>query len=233
MNKGGGMKNIFLVDVDDMILDFHGVSADALRSAFAENSILWEEDLEKAFRAFNASLWERLERKELDRDTLMKERFAWFFQEMGREVDGYAVNRCYIRYISENPRYIQGAEEFLYQLSQMGRVYLVTNGTEEIQKSRFSIVKLWEKAEQIFISQQVGFDKPAKEYTDYVIDHIEDFDARRAVWIGDSLSADIKAANDAKITSIWFNPHQKALSNQAKPDYIVENFKEILAILKK
>lgn len=228
------MKNIFLVDVDDTILDFHGASALALRAAFQNNGVVFEENLEREFRSFNASLWEALERKEITRAELMRERFPRFFKRMGmEEVDGNLVNRSFIDYISTHPIYFDGAESFLKKLNKMGRIYFVTNGTKEIQKSRFDIANLWEKAENTFISQEAGFDKPAKEYTDYVEKRIPNFTRENAVWIGDSLSADIKAANDAKITSIWFNPKKKSLSGEVKPSYIAESFEEILEILQK
>ena len=115
----------------------------------------------------------------------------------------------------------------------MGGVFIVTNGTEYIQKSRFSISKLYSYAEDVFISDSIGYDKPAKGYTDYVIEHINGFDREKAVWIGDSLSADIKAANDAGIASIWFDRSEKTLEKEIKPDYIAKNFEEVLEILRK
>ena len=84
----------------------------------------------------------------------------------------------------------------------------------------------------VFISQTAGADKPDKKFTDYVLARIKDFSINRAVWIGDSLSADIRAANDANITSIWYNPQKTPLpTNEAKPTYVVGDFEEILSIL--
>ena len=228
------MKDIFLVDVDDTILDFHGVSALGLKNAFKANGVPFNFEIEKAFRSFNGGLWESLERKEITREELMRERFPRFFQSLGMEgVDGYAVNASFIEYISTHPAYLNGAESFLNELSKLGRIYFVTNGTQEIQKSRFDKINLWDKAEKIFISQEIGYDKPAKEYTKYVVNNIQDFSFEKAVWIGDSLSADIKAANDANVTSIWFNPRQNEVNGRVQPDYIVKNFDEILKILQK
>jgi FMN phosphatase YigB (HAD superfamily) len=118
-------------------------------------------------------------------------------------------------------------------LRAQGRVYIVTNGTEWIQNSRFTISGLFSMCDQAFISDPIGFDKPAKGYSDYVFSHIENFEKEKAVWIGDSLSADIKAANDACITSIWFNPTQKQGNDKAIPDYVANSFSQILSILKK
>lgn len=226
------MKDIFLVDADDTILDFHGVATKAVRMAFTRCNLVWKENYQQEYKIFNDALWQALERKELTRDELMNKRFHYFLAHLKIDhVDGDYFNQCYLDYLSNNPLFFVGAEEFLFRLKEIGRVFIVTNGTEWIQKSRFDILDLWAKADGVFISQQIGYDKPAKEYTDYVIRHIQDFERSRAVWIGDSLSADIKAANDAGIDSIWFNPTQKTPSTIAQPDFTAKNFQEILTIV--
>ncbi len=226
------MKNIFLVDADDTILDFHGASAIALKNAFLENGITWKEEYLPEFKRINGGLWEALERKELTRKELMERRFHIYLFEMGFEgINADAFNHTFLTHLATHPIYITGAQEFLSELRKLGRVYIVTNGTAWIQKSRFDIANLWAQAEDVFVSDIIGFDKPAKEYTDYVVSHIPDFSTENAVWIGDSLSADIKAANEAKITSIWYNRHKKAATGEIVPDYAFENFEEILTFL--
>ncbi len=228
------MKNIFLVDADDTVIDFHGASAQALRVAFEESGISWEERFSIEFKKINDGLWEALERKELTRTELIERRFPFYLKHLNiNDVDGNEFNKKYLQYLATHPIYVTGAENFLTELRKMGRVFIVTNGTEWIQKSRFRIAKLYDYAEEAFISDSIGYDKPSKGYTDYVLSHIKDFEREKAVWIGDSLSADIKAANEAGITSIWYNPTQKVATNKAKPDYTVDNFEKILKILKK
>ncbi len=226
-------KDIFLVDADDTILDFHKASANAIQDAFAYFGVIWQDRFAVEYKILNDGLWERLERKELTRETLHEMRFPLFLKQLGIEhVDGGEFNRRYLHFIANNPVYVDGAEAFLATLNEMGRVFIVTNGTAWIQKSRFAISGLNDKCEAAFVSQTVGFDKPAKEYTQYVLSHIDGFEKERAVWIGDSLSADIRAANDAKIDSIWFNPHKKPITGQATPTYVAHGFEEILRILK-
>ncbi len=226
------MKNIFLVDADDTILDFHGASAKALQFAFKRSGITWREAFLGEFKKINGGLWEALERKELTRKELMDRRFHIYLEYMGfAEIDADEFNKAFLNHLATHPVYLDGAEEFLDKLNRKGRVYIVTNGTAWIQKSRFDIAKLWDKALDVFVSDLIGHDKPAKEYTDYVTAHIPDFDRQRAVWIGDSLSADIKAANEAKITSVWYNRHGREVSGEVRPDYIASDFEEILTIL--
>ena len=228
------MKNIFLVDADDTILDFHGASAIALKTAFVESGIAWQDCFLSEFKKINAGLWEALERKELTRKELMERRFHIFLQYMGMDnVDADAFNQIFLKYLSTHPIYIDGAQSFLTELRKLGRVYIVTNGTAWIQKSRFDISNLWSYAEDVFVSDLIGFDKPAPEYTRYVIDHIPNFSVENAVWIGDSISADIKAANDANITSIWYNRHKKVAEGKVLPDYAFDDFEQILAFLQK
>ena len=64
-----------------------------------------------------------------------------------------------------------------------------------------------------------------------MVSHIPNFSTENAVWIGDSLSADIKAANEANVTSIWYNRHKKEATGEVIPDYAFEKFDEILAFL--
>ena len=226
-------KDIFLVDADDTVLDFHGSAMQAIQGAFKALNLQWKTEYDEIYKDFNAKLWESLERKEITRAELMHTRFTRFLAHINVEADGEDFNRRYIEYLSTHPQYLNGAQEFLRYLQSQGRVYIVTNGTEYIQKSRFSIAKLADYCDGIFISQTAGADKPDKRYTDYVIERIVDFDSARAVWIGDSLSADIKAANDAQIDSIWFNPKGKSYAGEIKPTYDVRNFAQIIEILQK
>ena len=226
------MKNIFLVDADDTILDFHGVSSMALRKAFEESGIAWEERFSVEYKKINDSLWQALERKEITRSQLMDKRFHFVLPHLGiNNVDCDEFNKKYLHHLATNPVYLEGAEDFLKKLNDMGEVYIVTNGTAWIQDSRFAISNLLQYAKEAFISERIGFDKPDKRYTDYVVNHVPNFSLEKAVWIGDSLSADIRAANEAGITSIWYNRHKKVFSGDIIPDYNAENFDLILKIL--
>ena len=228
------MKDIFFVDVDDTILDFHASSDSALRYAFEKNQIAYNDHLASLYKIFNDSLWLGLEQKKITREQILSFRFTYFFESLDmKEVDGDAVNRDYLEYLSTHPIYFEGAEEFLKKLGKMGRIYFVTNGTEKIQKSRFEIANLYPYALNTFISQVAGFDKPSKGYVDYVLSNVEDYDKERAVWIGDSLSADVASAKVAGMTSIWFNPRKKQLKGEIIPDFQAENYEEILKILQK
>ncbi len=226
------MKTIFLVDADDTVLNFHGASAAALRFAFEERGVLWSKSLLAEFKKINGGLWESLERRELTRATLMERRFHIYLEHLGyTQMDADSFNESFLKHLATHPLYIDGAENFLKELRKRGRVYIVTNGTAWIQKSRFDISNLWSYAEDTFVSDKIGYDKPAKEYTEYVVSHIPDFTRENAVWIGDSLSADVKAAKEGGITSIWYNPNGKVAPAELCADYSAAGYEEILRLI--
>ena len=226
-------KNIFLVDADNTLLDFNASSFLAIEEALKSFGREWKEEYKSIFLKLNDGLWARLEKKELTREKLHEIRFPLYLKELGIDgINGNEFNEKYLKYLAQKPVYINGAEDFLRKLKENGRVFIVTNGTEWIQKSRFEILDFWSMIDGAFISQSIGADKPDPIYTNYVLSHIEDFDKERAVLIGDSLSADIKMANGAKIDSIWYNPNKKPILGEiAIPDYTASDFEEILEIL--
>lgn len=227
------MKDIFLVDADDTLLDFHGASGLALKYCFSLFQEQWDKAFLQVFKRINDGLWAALERKEITRNELIKTRFSIYLNALGKDYDAESFNREYLQYLATNPLYFDGAEEFLVELRKRGKIYIVTNGTEWIQKSRFQRSGLDGYAEKVFISDAVGYNKPDVRYTQRVMDGIENFELERAVWIGDSLSADIAGANAVGMTSILYDPTLKKEKEGIKPDYIAKNYKEILDILEK
>lgn len=224
--------DIFLVDADNTLLDFHASSLLALREGFIGCGITWQEEYGESFTRFNDWLWERLERKEITRAELLATRFPLFLEKLGiKGASGEKFNDIYLRELALRPVYMTGATAFLTRLKAFGSVYVVTNGTTKIQKSRFSICKLYDYVDGVFISEEIGFDKPSRGFTDCVISHIPDFQREKAVWIGDSLSADIQAANEAYICSVWLNGKHETPKNGVKPDFIACDYQKILDFL--
>ncbi len=224
--------DIFLVDVDDTILDFHSAAIAAIKAAFASYGVKWKECYEQEFTKFNNSLWAQLERKEITREYLHETRFPRYLELLGfHHISGKEFNEKFLQHLSTHPIYFEGAKEFLSELNKAGDVYFVTNGTLWIQKSRFDIADLWKYAKDTFVSETAGADKPSKIYTDYVLERIDGFDKKRTVWIGDSLTADVQAAVNADIDSIWYNPKNKQGRDGITPTYIADNYTKILKIL--
>ena len=60
---------------------------------------------------------------------------------------------------------------------------------------------------------------------------ISDFDASSTIVIGDSLTSDIKGANNYALDSCWYNPKGKPCTDVATPTYTVSDFEGVYNVI--
>ncbi|MBQ5621395.1 MAG: HAD-IA family hydrolase, partial [Bacteroidaceae bacterium] len=144
------------------------------------------------------------------------------FQEMGITVNAVDVARAYEKNLAIGHYFLPGAEEAVDALHKKYRLFLVSNGTASVQKGRMTSANLYRFFEKVFVSQEIGHNKPAKAYFDACFAQIPDFDPAKAVIVGDSLSSDIQGGINAGIKTCWVNPSHAAPQNGIVPDYEIE-----------
>ena len=155
------------------------------------------------------------------------------FKEYGEEVDGILLENNYRNYLEEGNQLMQGAFEFINQIQGEYELYIVTNGVSKTQDKRLRNAGLHSLFKDVFVSEDTGFQKPMKEYFDYVFERIPNFAPEAGLIIGDSLSADMKGGYVAGIDTCWFNPERKLNDSGIIPTYEVHNFEELEALLKR
>ena len=84
--------------------------------------------------------------------------------------------------------------------------------------------------ETVFVSQEIGHNKPSKAYFDACFSTISGFDKEKAMIVVDSLSSDIKGGINAGIKTVWVNPDHKDCG-EIKPDYEIEYLHQLEALL--
>jgi 2-haloacid dehalogenase len=84
--------------------------------------------------------------------------------------------------------------------------------------------------EDIFDSQSIGFQKPSKEFFDYVMSHIKDFNIKEALIIGDSLNTDIKGGLLSGIDTCWINRKSQKCSAEIQSTYTITSLVELYDI---
>ena len=126
--------------------------------------------------------------------------------------------------------FLPGAEEAVDALSKKYRLFLASNGTASVQKGRMTSANLYRFFETVFVSQEIGHNKPSKAYFDACFSTIPGFDKEKAMIVGDSLSSDIKGGINAGIKTVWVNPDHKDCG-EIKPDYEIEYLHQLEALL--
>ncbi|CUB52046.1 Putative HAD-hydrolase YfnB [Bacillus subtilis] len=221
-----------LFDVDDTLLDFQKAERIALRMLFEEKGIPLNSEIEAQYKKVNKGLWDDFEEGKINRDEVVNTRFSVLFKEYGQEVDGILFENNYRNYLEEGNQLIQGAFEFINQIESEYDLYIVTNGVSKTQYKRLRNAGLHSMFKDIFVSEDTGYQKPMKEYFDYVFERIPNFAPEEGLIIGDSLSADMRGGYVAGIDTCWFNPEKKLNDSKIVPTYEVQNFEELYAILK-
>ncbi len=221
---------ILLFDLDDTLLDFSANEMNSLTKLFEIHGVPFTDEIFKTYSLVNRKLWDSYENSEIPLDAVLNTRFSETLSILGETVDGVEWEGEYRKFLGEGYQMIEGALEVCKQLSKTHRLFIVTNGVTTTQINRLKLSGLYEYFEDIFTSQEIGFQKPAKEFFDYVIEHIKDFNKADVLIIGDSLSTDIKGGNLAGIHTCWMNPALKVCPKNITCNYTVSNLRELLSL---
>ena len=227
------MYQILLLDLDDTILDFHKAEYEAIGKTIGHFGVAPTEEVRALYSRINKAHWEALERKELTREQVLVGRFAELFRTLGVTVEPTACARAYEDNLSQGHWFLPGALDALKSLSKKYRLFLVSNGTAKVQAGRLKSAGISPYFEEIFVSQELGANKPDPEYFRKVFARIPDFDKNKAIIVGDSLTSDILGGKNAGIATCWINPAHLPLREDIIPDHELEALSQLEALLEK
>ena len=227
------MIEILFLDLDDTILDFHKAERLAIAKTLTAFDLEPTEDILTRYHDINLMHWQMLERGELTRPQVLTGRFRMLFEELGRQVDAQAVARVYEKNLGIGHYFLPGALEAVQTLQKGYRLFLASNGTATVQHSRLTSAGLYPYFEKVFVSQELGYNKPAKEFFDACAAQIPGYAPEKALMVGDSLSSDILGGINAGLPTCWVNPHHKSHPENITPDYQIETLSQLPELLQK
>lgn len=232
------MTDTVLFDLDNTILDFSKAERAALSKTLEQMGIPPTEKTCARYSEINLSRWKLLEKGEITRKEVKLSRFRLLFEELGVKAQPEQAAAAYESFLGIGHYFMDGAEELLENLYGKYRLYLVTNGTAAVQKGRIKSADLAKYFEDIFISEEVGFNKPDIRYFEYCFSQIPGFSKERTVIVGDSLTSDIQGGKNAGIRTIWFHPEGREESGTASertivPDMEIRKLSELPDLLGK
>ena len=223
------MYRYLLTDNDNTLMDFTAAEHHALLTYLASWSIPNAEEAAVLYRRLNAECWAALERGEITLERLKSLRFERFLAALGRDdLDPAAVSRGYENELSKCGFLLPGAEEFLRHVKERMSIALVTNGVSRIQRGRLQNSPITPLLSAIIISEEHHISKPDPRMAELALAALGCTDKREAVFLGDSLTADIACARAAGIDSIWLAPEGKV---DAGATYTVHSLQEAEKLL--
>jgi YjjG family noncanonical pyrimidine nucleotidase len=198
------MKTTLLLDLDNTLLDFNKGERMALKPVLDKYGIEDNEENRKLYSKINLSYWKKLERKEITREEVVTLRWKEYFSYFHINSDGKEVNDIYFKGLKNSAYLLDGALDFLKEASKYFNLYIISNGIKEVQDNRLLISGIKPYFKKIFISEEMGYVKPEKEFFDLVLKEAK-LTKDECIVIGDSLSSDIQGAINSNIDYIYFD----------------------------
>ena len=229
------MYKYLLWDIDGTVLNFLASEAYAIRFLFRKYDLgECSDDMLKAYSEINSKYWKKLERGEMTKQEILVGRFIEFFSLIGADTSiSESFNLDYQETLGDYIEFVDNAKDIL--LSQKGKYVLaaVTNGTKTAQEKKLRLSGLDSVFDAIFISENVGFEKPNVKYFEFVFKKLRVTDKREVLIIGDSLTSDIKGGVNAGIDTCWYNPTHKIDTSGLPITYEIDNLGKIHEIVSK
>lgn len=216
-----------LLDADGTLLDFDRSEASALEATFRQLGFAYDASVHRVYHEKNEACWKALERGEISREELKVRRFAQTFHSLGIEGDPVSATKTYEENLGQFAFPYPGSEEACSRLSKKYDLYLVTNGLKNVQSARLLKTRIPEFLKGIYISEEVGYAKPAAEFFDVFFSQHPECNRNETMIVGDSLSGDIQGGNNAGIYTCWVNRSKQPRPNDLRIDLEIDDITKL------
>ena len=221
-----------LWDVDNTLLDFDYSMRNSLKQCFQTVGVTNTEEMIDRYAQINDMYWKRLERGEVTKAQLLVGRFQDLLTEFHLEhIDYIKFKEEFQANLGTIYSYLDDSLTICKSLQTKYKQYVVTNGVAKTQQSKLGLSGFKDVMKGLFISDEIGFNKPDKRFFAYCLEHIEEKDKDKILIVGDSLTSDIKGGNSVGIKTCWYNPQQKPLEEGYLVDGEISDLHDIYEVL--
>ena len=221
-----------LLDFDGTIVDFYDAEEKAFYNMAKHYGHFPTKQDFQHFRKVNQSHWEAFQQNELTKEQVLSHRFINYFNDYYIEVDGKEADEIFRDELAKAPlKFFDQTIETINQLKDKHSLYIVTNGVTITQQRRIAQTNFNDIFNGIFISEQTGYQKPMREFFDYIFNEIGNINREETIIVGDSLTSDVMGGLNANIQTCWFNYREKENNSNIQPHYEIINLSELINIV--
>ncbi|NJH83233.1 HAD-IA family hydrolase [Staphylococcus agnetis] len=192
---------VVLLDFDDTLVDFHDAEVKAYTYLMDQYKVPESKRDYETFKKINQAHWEAFQRNELTKSEVLSHRFIETFQQYEMSVDGHEADVTF------------------------------RDGVTQTQKRRIAQTDLMSYVDHLFVSDEMGAQKPSRQFFDIVFNTMPEFDTKDFIIIGDSLTSDIQGGINGGIDTVWFNHKSVENNTPIMPTYTINTMHEIDQIL--
>lgn len=229
---------LVLFDVDDTLFDFaqseiiafHATLSQPVLERIPDANL---DEMYEHYKKISRKMWARVEQNRMNKDFLKVERFKRLFKKYKvKKLDAQLIADQYLSNLAKQAQLIEGALEVCTELKKHCRLGLVTNGIDAVQRGRLERSGMGHLFDFMVVSEECGFAKPDTRIFKYTLEKALHSDVKTVLMVGDRLEADIHGANEAGITSCWFNPNKSIRKSKIEPHHEIHHLNDLLKIAK-
>lgn len=158
-----------------------------------------------SYRKHNERLWGLYAENKIGRDAVRVNRFRFTLEDF--QIKDYNVAEMmadeFVKRTPHKKHLMQDTLLVLNKLSQKYKMSVITNGFAESQYTKLASTGLNKYFENVFISEEIGFNKPDPKIFLHALNHSNiKFD--EALMVGDTYETDILGARSVGIDQVYF-----------------------------
>ena len=224
---------VILWDIDGTLLNFEAAEKAAIRQCFSHFKLgECTDEMLTTYQTINREYWKRLERGDISKKEALVARFSDLLEKYGLDTSvAPQVNAEYQVRLGDTICFNKNGLETVKMCKGKLLQYAVTNGTKVAQDRKLRNSGLIDLFDGVFISDEIGIEKPAIGFFDEVFETIGEYDKSEILIVGDSLTSDIQGGNNAGIVTCWFNPSGKDNDLGLQIDYEISDLGQVLDIV--
>ncbi len=221
-----------LLDADNTLLDFDENERVSIIETFKHMGIPFSEEVLALYHEINIMYWSMLAEGRIEKEVLLFKRFETLYERMGVKADPVATEEFYREQLGIGCQVVKGAMDTCRVLRKRGyRLYVITNGVAVTQRSRLKGSGLLPYLDGVFISDDIGINKPDRGFFEYVAGHIEGFEPKKALVVGDALYSDIRGGVEFGLDTCWLNIYNEDNATEFKSTYMIQTIVELPKLL--
>lgn len=221
-------------DLDGTLLDHKRAEQQALRDIHHHFDLFNGTDadeLVKVYQAINSEQWKLYSQHKVSREELQRNRFEQTLLELELDATRHKeVGGKYMNFYQNHWEWIEGARQAFKLIKQKFDVGILTNGFAETQKKKFEQFDLYDKADHLVISEEVGVMKPHPSVFKFATEKTG-YNAKDILYVGDSYSSDVIGGTDFGWQVAWFT-HNGEAEKHKKADFVFNDFEDLRKYVK-
>jgi putative hydrolase of the HAD superfamily len=220
-------------DLDDTLLNHRQAQQKALLDVHEHFAFFGDTETGRfieIYNSINGKQWTLYNEGKIDADQLQHNRFDLTLRKLNLdEKNADKVGEQYLQFYQNHWRWIEGAEQAFDAIRAKYKVGILTNGFTEIQEKKFKQFDLYNRADELIISEQVGALKPHPAVFEHAT-KLSGYQPEEILYIGDSFQSDITGGHNYGWNTAWFMEVDGG-EEQVIADFVFNDYGKLLNLL--